>query len=1576
MKRTLGFLLFAFLSTFLAKDSFSAVSVNVVLPDGSVASRALKDHPRVWVDGSSGTINGLLKDPDGSGPGQSALYDHEAAFAMREVVRLYRGNYNLEGHGELAIAVAVSCYMDNTGVIPNSGGITYCQEWDNMLSRAKYTFFFGCMFGLKACGTVASDFAGEDYLMWAQAYSLMRGRMTPQQRTDYANLMFNGVDGLTPCNERLKRRPGRISSSPTPGSSSNKFTISGASWDPSIAVGRAFLFQSEANLAVRAGYNYQYVTAFDGTTVTASGNGTFNGNGVYATLDPEDEDTCGLGRLMLSHGNVPSYLVYPSVIQAQTAVMTSSISVLSPSLPTSTTGYVQTIQISPPNWSPLAPDGSPAQFPFKVAIDNTDSGEIVYVLGISGSTATISRGHFMGTSGYAANRTLIFQVQSKSDPNTAQIGYDNRNLTRAQSALAMAIALADDDSRAAALVERATRYFYTNVYLPVKLHWTINNSSAVEYGMGRTAPHLTSHVMSLYNSFETPVDYTSGDWIKNYISLFNIYWSTPWDNKRFKMWGVPAGNSCATPPTFLVTTPSCFDGPLAMNIMFPSVAETTYMNYQFDVRNSLYADVLTQGKLQGTTGFGAGITTLRYLLTTAEHGSWARQDYRSIISPSRIWQTGDSGTVGGTGLASFVSAGGWSTSTVKMWGLFLNGFSDKMNGSGPHSTYAIGKNGFLIDDNQVSQEGAYDVGYQTNVDYGYAFKAGVRINKEDLVQALKGKDGDSNYFYASVDALKQNDNNGSFHHVTRQHRQFMHFYGEPEVIFAFDDLAKTGAERMRSFIQYPNNGRTALDGALEGITSLDSSSATFVTSTNSSTTTAKIITQLMYNGGTVPKVYDLGATAPPGLTGGVGNPITIGIDCKTEAPCRVRTGSTIYSYSWTTAPTITGYTSLGSGAFIFVYIDNAGVLTAGRNSQVGTYTLNGGIADAGVISDFPGDAIDRIAKVPLEAASNQIEDYGAGGPCPGVAGINSSTAAREWGSCVGPNNRVVFMDNGTTGTTAEFQAVHRVTSNLSEQPVAASSMTTITSNFRGIYWPGPAGSTSPVHAIFPKSQGTYSSLTFTASHSGTARFGIAGLLPGNYTRTRNGGSSTSVDVGTDGTTFFTGASGDYVFTFNSALPLNIETVSLSDMLVNQAQTIALSIVGGIPTYTVTIASGSLPTGLVMNSSGVISGTPTVVQTSTFTVKVQDSVGSTDYQAYTINVIPSASLSIVQSSLAGAQVGVAYEVQLSGFGGTSPYTWTLNAGSFPSGISISTGGLISGTPAALSTGTYTPTIRVTDSAGSPAHADRQYSLVVSSVSASSVAVVTTTLPHGTLGDEYGPGGVDLEAGGGTAPYTWTALTSLPLGLSLSGSGNISGIVGGTTGNKCFDVTAADSQGIVSSTATLCIEVFANANKFVVTPVGLSALVEFTLTGLPASSTCTYTLANSLGAQVDSGVVAAGHASRSFIATAVSTGSHTGVVQCTASNFEKTFSVFMTSATGSGTFTRNVVPPSGRSITHARLLYGSVGGSLTGTTPVACSSGCELTFTAARGTYDVQHQYCLDSGCSTTAGTSRRRKVSLR
>jgi len=100
--------------------------------------------------------------------------------------------------------------------------------------------------------------------------------------------------------------------------------------------------------------------------------------------------------------------------------------------------------------------------------------------------------------------------------------------------------------------------------------------------------------------------------------------------------------------------------------------------------------------------------------------------------------------------------------------------------------------------------------------------------------------------------------------------------------------------------------------------------------------------------------------------------------------------------------------------------------------------------------------------------------------------------------------------------------------------------------------------------------------------------------------------------------------------------LSITTTTLPAGAQNVAYSTTLAASGGTQPYTWTITTGTLPSGLNLNSStGVISGTPTASGTSSFTVKVTDANSLTATQGLSITIAPAGGggIGLVQSAAA-------------------------------------------------------------------------------------------------------------------------------------------------------------------------------------------------------------------------------------------------------------------------------------------------------------------------------------------------------
>lgn len=164
-------------------------------------------------------------------------------------------------------------------------------------------------------------------------------------------------------------------------------------------------------------------------------------------------------------------------------------------------------------------------------------------------------------------------------------------------------------------------------------------------------------------------------------------------------------------------------------------------------------------------------------------------------------------------------------------------------------------------------------------------------------------------------------------------------------------------------------------------------------------------------------------------------------------------------------------------------------------------------------------------------------------------------------------------------------------------------------------------------------------------------------------------------------------------TIGQATPVSITTTSLPNGTVNTAYSATLQATGGIAPITWSIVSGALPAGLTLDTSfGVISGTPTALGTSNFTVQASDSsTPQQTAQAALSITLQAGPLRIATTSLPAGTTGTTYSAFLQANGGTPPVAWSVSVGSLPAGLSLTPAtGLISGTPSAAGTTNFTVT----------------------------------------------------------------------------------------------------------------------------------------------------------------------------------------------------------------------------------------------------------------------------------------------
>jgi hypothetical protein len=284
-------------------------------------------------------------------------------------------------------------------------------------------------------------------------------------------------------------------------------------------------------------------------------------------------------------------------------------------------------------------------------------------------------------------------------------------------------------------------------------------------------------------------------------------------------------------------------------------------------------------------------------------------------------------------------------------------------------------------------------------------------------------------------------------------------------------------------------------------------------------------------------------------------------------------------------------------------------------------------------------------------------------------------------------------------------------------------------------------------------------------------------------------------------------------------PLSVTFSTFPAGITQNAYATAASATGGTTPYVWSISSSSLPAGLSLNpATGAVTGTPTTAGTSNFSIQVRDSSVTPQTATAAASIMLVAPLKITTTSLSAPQVQSAYSVTMASSGGMAPYVWSLSAGSLPVGLSLnSSTGVINGMP--TTAGTYSFTVRVDDPPQLPQSATQSFTMTVPAP-APSLSISTTSLSSGQVQVAYS---ASLAATGGTAPYSWSAVSgSLPVGLSMASNGVVSGTPT-TSGTSSFTVQATDS-GSPAQTATkaLSITIAAAApGALQITTTGLSS-----------------------------------------------------------------------------------------------------------------------------------------------------------
>ncbi|EZP39293.1 putative hemagglutinin-like protein [Janthinobacterium lividum] len=298
---------------------------------------------------------------------------------------------------------------------------------------------------------------------------------------------------------------------------------------------------------------------------------------------------------------------------------------------------------------------------------------------------------------------------------------------------------------------------------------------------------------------------------------------------------------------------------------------------------------------------------------------------------------------------------------------------------------------------------------------------------------------------------------------------------------------------------------------------------------------------------------------------------------------------------------------------------------------------------------------------------------------------------------------------------------------------------------------------------------------------------------------------------------FTGTQ-SYTLVVSSAT-VSLTPATLPNPTAEAVYTTTLTAAGGTAPYTFSVSSGTLPAGLSLNAAtGVLSGTTNVAGSFPFSIKVTDSSTGAGApfsatNSYTLSV-GAPTITVTPATLPAATAATAYSRQLTANGGVAPYAYTVSSGSLPAGLTLSGSGLLSGTPTAA--GSFTLTVQAED-----AHqftGTQSYTLTVASAT---VSLTPASLPNPTAEAAYS---ATLTATGGTAPYSYAVVGTLPVGLSLN---TTTGVLSGTTnvaGSFPFSIKVTDSSTGVGApfSATNSYTLAVAAPTLTLTPASLAAI----------------------------------------------------------------------------------------------------------------------------------------------------------
>jgi uncharacterized protein (TIGR03437 family) len=382
----------------------------------------------------------------------------------------------------------------------------------------------------------------------------------------------------------------------------------------------------------------------------------------------------------------------------------------------------------------------------------------------------------------------------------------------------------------------------------------------------------------------------------------------------------------------------------------------------------------------------------------------------------------------------------------------------------------------------------------------------------------------------------------------------------------------------------------------------------------------------------------------------------------------------------------------------------------------------------------------------------------------------------------------------------------------------------------------------------------------TSSGCGWSAASNAGFVAITSATTGTGSSSVSYAVSANSGPARTGtlSIAGQTFTVNQSAagggpsPLTILPQTLPQGAVGTSYHTSLTASGGAPPYTWSPAGSISTSGLTLQTTGNISGTPATAGTFTFTATVTDSAGARQSQSFSITVTstgpPPSGFTITNTQFPSGVVGQPYPSQvLIAVGGcVTPFSpqpaFAVTNGSLPAGLSIQTNSdgshSIAGTPSTAGSSSFT--LSASDACSKTATAAFTITITGSTPASQQMQVSPASLSF------------TIQAGAASAPADQTLTIS-----SNSGSLSYNAAVATTTGSNwlvaksatsgntpgSFTVGAANFGSLGAGSYSGSITITSSAsNSPLVIPASLTVVAATPLTASPSTFTLNQTVSS--------------------------------------------------------------------------------------------------------------------------------------